>query len=146
MYRALEFVLKETELRQNLVGPGFSGLPTRDNSIERINIIGEIEAARGFEHEFAYIYYQVFLPSGVEFEDEDEYDVTAPNYGDSENNRRWSYTHISRGKVQLVESNYERVFRFCFPIDLQILQPVKDGERLFEMKEEEEEEGDNREE
>lgn len=49
MYRALEFVLKETELRQNLVGPGFNPpLPKKDNTIERINIIGEIEAARGF--------------------------------------------------------------------------------------------------
>lgn len=49
MYRALEFVLKETELRQNLVGPGFTPLPTKDNSLERVNIIGEIEAATGFE-------------------------------------------------------------------------------------------------
>ena len=76
MYRALEFVLKETELRQNLVGPGFNPpLPKKDNTIERINIIGEIEAARGFQSEFAYIYYHVFLPQGVEFEDEEDLDI-----------------------------------------------------------------------
>ena len=38
--------------------------------------------------------------------------------GDSENNRRSSYTHVARGRVQLVETQFERVFRFCFPIDL----------------------------
>lgn len=64
------------------------------------------------------------------------------DYGEKESNRRVSYTQIARGKVQLRESNYERVFRFCFPIDLQILQPVKDVEHIFRDEGDNEEEGD----
>ena len=85
---------RELELRQNLVGEGFLNAPAKLKG-NRVTILGskntclfvsffqscsgEIVSATGFEEKSLYIFSQILISRGWEFEDELEYYIADPD-------------------------------------------------------------------
>jgi hypothetical protein len=89
MLSLAKFVKKEIQLRENLVGAKYLGPPTRKveknpsrssskrrlPAPSRVTVIGEIVSAKNFDAEDLYIRYNVFMPVGWSFEEENEYEA-----------------------------------------------------------------------
>jgi len=108
------------------VGEGFLKTPSRNDRRERVNIIGEIGSARGFDHSNLYIYFQALLSKDWIFEDDLEYSIEDPSAIDqTQTNKRPSLTHMAKSTVVLDKEINQYVYQsnFCFPFDYQILTP-----------------------
>jgi len=93
---------------------------------DRINIIGEIDTAKGFEYPNLYIFYQVLLSKDWSFEDEVEYTISDPTaIEQTQINKRRSSTHIAKSTTVLDKASGEYIYQshFCFPFDYQLLTP-----------------------
>ena len=117
---------REIELKNNLVGEGFLKTPAREERRERVNIIGEIDTAKGFDYPNLYIFFQVLLSKDWGFEDEVEYTLSDPTAVEqTQINKRRSSTHTARATTALDKETNEYVNKshFCFPFDYQLLTP-----------------------
>lgn len=85
---------KELNMKQNLIGEGFSALPKNNFTnqyLSRVNINGEIVSGENFDGNKLFIIYELFKPNYWKF----DYDEDLLNYGegpDIEMNRPGSVT------------------------------------------------------
>ena len=147
MLSLAKFVKKEVQLRENLVGAGFLGPPSRKKRDRsgtrglgqsqmqkknvkppvRVTVLGEIVSALDFDAENIYIRYQLFLPPGWAFEDANEFEIAGVLRDDqAEFNKRSSTTQMSKARVELIDDEdqiegTQYVSHFCFPLDFQFL-------------------------
>ncbi len=108
------------------MGEGFLKTPAREEHRERVNIIGEIMSATGFDYPDLYVFFQMLLSKDWGFEDEVEYNITDPvEVEKTQINKRRSSTHIAKSTVILDKKSGEYLHRsnFCFPFDYQMLTP-----------------------
>ena len=115
-------------MKNNLVGEGFLKTPAREERRERVNIIGEIDSASGFDYPNLYMFFQVLLSKDWGFEDEVEYNIADPIAAEqTQINKRRSSTHIAKSTVALNKATDEYVYKshFCFPFDYQLLTPAE---------------------
>lgn len=109
-----------------MVGEGFLKTPSREDRRERVNVIGEIASATGFDHSSLYIFFQVLLSKDWIFEDDIEYTIEDPAaLEQTQINKRRSSTHIAKSTVVLDKQTNQYVYQsnFCFPFDYQLLTP-----------------------
>ena len=93
--------------------------------------IGELDFAEGFEYKRIYIFSQIVIGKGWEFEDEVEYHIVDPEAIDqTEINKRRTCTQVCNSTTIMRNGKQINHAKFCFPIDYQLLVSVEKGDNF----------------
>jgi len=118
----LNYLQKELELKQNLVGEGFQRAPRDGRNL--INIMGEIATAENFDAENIYIQFEFYKPPHWHFDYDDDDHSGFNDEGLLELNRESLVTQQCVSRLEVTDNEHiTPVAYFSFPFDWQLTVP-----------------------